>query len=913
MGASASFLEERSLAHLKRLLMTQFLLQKKIEKSYRRQKSQFLVKIFSVDSILCIAAFYPKQENTLADRTILKVASQKVPALVKIVSSYYQWEDRSLSYTFSYVELEKMRGKKLGVSEVKELEKYLKAELHHYLVAPSIFWPYNHEEAFKQLLILAKEISSKKDYPQVSIHFQKQTADDLEFIIYLARPKAKSEAITESCFPPSAHWVAHIKREFEAHIPTLIEAFSIRIPIENYKKRSEVNLLRAREFIAKLLESAIGIFRDYNGGLFETQKTRFEELSRLFSGKIPNFSGFAEDLFYALMPIEAQMSLDDFAFEKLFEGFSQILNSKAHFLNQPNPHVAIFKSQNFDKINPYLKQAKDLQKQERMIAFANIKVCSTHYLCLITKKKNFLKTFGIKQVKENNSTLKQRVLRLAFQAGEIPSLCNFYLFRETRGRTIANFLFEGLVRISPKGEIKYTGCSKVTLSENKTRYLFKIRRHYWSNGQKVTAFQYESTWKKNFFKEKDLDLFYIIKNADAIKNGEKTIQSLGIKALAEDILQVDLEREDPNFLRKLKHPIFFPSLGETFEIRGFNGPYSLCRKIDQTLILETNPYYWDKDNTFFNKVIIYFECCPRKIHYLFKNNKIDWIGNPCTYCVKVSNALTKREVPYPLLIYLNTRVFPLSSTLIRRALSYVIDRGVIAKNIFPGNTQLYTPLPQNLSFCTSPCTNYDVQKAKKLFKQGMENLGLTKETFPSLEISSCDQEGHRKLAKYLQESWQDNFGIRISLNVQSWNVFYQKFDQGNFQIGGFFKCLLDLDPILFLESFSRKKGNFSHWMHQDYTEIIRSIKQTDSLKLRAQYLEKAENFLVAHMPVIPLLSLVYSYTHKMGLRDYVIDQAGSIDFRYASIQSMPNANREGLSGQSKALLNEKDKNDTERD
>ena len=585
MGASTSFLEERSLSHLKQLLMTQFLLQKKIETTCNQQKDQLLVRIFSIDGTLCIAAFYPKRENTLTDQTILKVASQKVPALTKIVSSYYQWENRALPYTFCYVELEKMRGKRLAVSEIKELENYLKVELHYYLIAPSVFWPYNHEEAFKQLLVLSKEISSKKDYPQVSIHFQKQTSNDLEFIIYLARSKGKSsKAITENCFPPSVQWIAHIKQEIEARIPTLIEAFSIRIPIENYKKRSEVNLLHAREFTAKLLESVIGTFRDYNGGLFETQKTRFEELSRLFSRKVPNFFLFAEDLFYAFVPIEAQMSLDDFLFEKLFEGFSQTLNSKASFLNQPNPHVAIFKSSNFDEIIPYLKRAKDLQKQGAMTAFANIKVHSTHYLCLVTKEKNFLETFGVELVRENSSILKQRVLRLAFQAGKVPSFYPYYLSRETRGRTLAAFLFEGLTRIGPRDQLERTGYKKIQISKDKTRYLFELRDHQWSNGQKVTAFQYEQSWKENLIKESDLNLLSIIKNAEAIKKGTKHLEALGVKALKDNLLQVDLERPDPYFLRKLKNPIFFPLFSSSSPI-GFNGPYLVSKEDAQTLNL----------------------------------------------------------------------------------------------------------------------------------------------------------------------------------------------------------------------------------------------------------------------------------------------------------------------------------------
>ena len=881
MGASMTFLEERSLSHLKRLLMTQFLLQKKIETSCNQQKGHLFVRIFSIDSILCVAVIYPKQQNALTDQTILEAANQKVPTLTKISRSSYQWENRLLPYTFCYVELEKMRGKRLDISKVKELENYLKTELWHYLMPPSVFWPYNHEEAFKQLLVLAREISSEKDYPQVSIHFQKQTPDSLEFIIYLARPKAKpSKAIIESYFPSSTQWISHIKQEIEAHIPTLIEAFSIRIPIENYKKRSEVNLLHAREFIGKLLESVIGIFRDYNGGLFKTQKKRFQELSKLFSEKIPNFSLFAEDLFYALMPIEAQISLNDFLFEKLFEGFSQTLNRKDSFPNKPSPYLAVFKSQNFDEITPYLNQAKDLHEQGEMTAFANIKLHSTHYLCLITKRENVLETFGINRIKKSSSSLEQRVLRLAFEAGKVPSFCPYYLSRETRGRTLASFLFEGLTRIGPQDQLECTGYKKIHLNKSKTRYLFELRTHQWSNGQKVTAFQYEQSWKENLIKESDLNLLYVIKNAEAIKKGTKHLESLGVKALQDNLLQVDLERPDSHFLTKLKNPIFFPFLSLSKPI-SFNGPYLVTKKDNQLLILEKNPYYWDVGHLFFNKIIILFEKCSKKTQELFQMNQIDWFGDPCNFDIKLSKNLKKRVVPYPLMIHFNTRLLPLSSVSIRRALSCVIDRDFIVKNIFSGYKKLTSPLPDEVSSCTSPCINHNIYKAKQLFNQGMKELGLTLETFPPLNLSSYDVESHCKLVKYLQGLWQTIFDIRIDIDIQSWNHFYQKFDQGNFEIGGFFKCLLSLDPLPFLESFAHLESNFSYWEHPDYTEIIHTIKQTTSLKTRKEKLEEAENFLVRHMPVIPLVSLVYSYAHHPKLKDYVIDSSGSIDFRYA--------------------------------
>ena len=133
-GTAASFTNRRSLSHLKRILLTQFFLQKKIEERLSdKPGGQILVRIFSVNALLCVAMIYPKEERPLKDQTILDVASQHVPALRKNSGSFYHWDSQDFPYSFCYLELEKMRGKDLLPHEIKDLETHLQKELPHHL------------------------------------------------------------------------------------------------------------------------------------------------------------------------------------------------------------------------------------------------------------------------------------------------------------------------------------------------------------------------------------------------------------------------------------------------------------------------------------------------------------------------------------------------------------------------------------------------------------------------------------------------------------------------------------------------------------------------------------------------------------------------------------------------------------
>ena len=155
MGVSMDFVQQRSISHLKRLLIMQFFLQKKLQIEPRNYANPLLVKIFRQDELLCINIAYVKKNHTLTHNTILDTANKKFAALKKIPHSFYQWQHPELPYVFCYAEIQKIRGKELTFLELKMLEKHLAKKLKDHLLETQIFWPYNHEEAFKRLLVRA--------------------------------------------------------------------------------------------------------------------------------------------------------------------------------------------------------------------------------------------------------------------------------------------------------------------------------------------------------------------------------------------------------------------------------------------------------------------------------------------------------------------------------------------------------------------------------------------------------------------------------------------------------------------------------------------------------------------------------------------------------------------------------------
>ncbi len=907
-GTSPSFLQKRSAQHLKRLVLTQFLLVKNMERIPSQHHPLPLVRIFSIDHTLCIAILYRKKENTLNKQTILKLASQKIPALKQIDGSFYQWENQQPSYHFSYVELKKVRGKNLYLAQIKELERCLKQELSRYLLESPMFWPYNYEEIFKQTLILAHEISSDKDAPQMSIHFQKQTSNQLEFLICLARPKASvcSETMLKSShFPLATRLTPHMKQEVACTISTLIEAFSLLIPLDMCTKKEKIDLLYAREFILKLFEAVLGEVRDYNGGLFETKKNRFREMSNLCSETIPCFSLFSEKLFYSLKPIEAQICLSKTLFKSLAENVSHILDKPAPFSIQAKSHLAVFKLHKSDRIEFYIKKAENLLSIGEITSYTHFEILNEYYIGLIHEHKEDITT-ACKGFFLPSPTKQSRKLHLTFNFETPPSLDPYYLAKESRGRSLARLLYEPLFRLHPRKGLVHAACESMQLSKDGKRYLFKIRDFHWLNGEPVTALDYEKTWKKTFSKGVDLNLFYIIKNAEAIKAKRKNIDRLGVKAIDKNFLEVVLENKDPSFLHKLTYVLFFALPKGSLNSLAFNGPFFLTDENYKYLRLEKNPYYWDKEGVFFKEVEALFGHKPKGITPLFEQKKTDWLGTYCSLEESPSKLRFSKKVPFYFFIHLNTNCPALSSPFIRQALSCVINRNELINRFFPKSTPLSSFLFENPSPFLTP-SHHSLLEGQALFNQGLKELRLTKKNFPTLNLLSSNSK-RKDLSLYLKKQWESAFRIPIHLNCSQWDTFYQKIEQGDFHIGGFFKYAFPKDPIPFLDNFARKTDNLSHWEHPAYSKLLLLLKKEPCLKKRALLTQRANRFLQSQMPLIPLFSLTHHYTHQDGLKDYVFNDDGSLDFRFAffdhPVQSARNLNQATPNDQNTALLNQ---------
>lgn len=500
--------------------------------------------------------------------------------------------------------------------------------------------------------------------------------------------------------------------------------------------------------------------------------------------------------------------------------------------------------------------------------------------------------------KPKNEADMRNCLRIDFQEGDLTSLHPHDLMIYLRGISIGKTLYEGLTRMNEEGKPELAGASSVEISPDGLFYTFTLRSNHWSDGSLVTAGQYEAAWKEALSPLSSCsrpDLLYMLRNAAEVKKGLVPIDQLGVKALNDQVLRVELHRPSPHFLELLAQPIAAPLKNPSArDIKTFNGPFLVTRwERNASLQLKINPHFWNRGKVSLEGIHVAMVQEPETTYALYEQKQLDWIGVPLcplsseqiTYLDQKKKLLSK-PIDRAFWVFLNTKHETLSSPSIRKALSLSINRETIAHNVFIGNHPLEKPLPSSLlPLPTHSLLKEDIAEANRLFEAGLSELGMTREHFPPLIITYSQQANRKQLAEYLQDAWTHALNIEVRLEPQEWNVLRTNLGTGQFEISGAFEASFYHDPLELMERMvTLNSSNFPQWIFPLYQQKISSASKEVNDNERLHLLSEAEEILMDQMPFIPITTDQFLFTHHPKLRGYVFDSVGAIDFSYASMR-----------------------------
>jgi len=484
--------------------------------------------------------------------------------------------------------------------------------------------------------------------------------------------------------------------------------------------------------------------------------------------------------------------------------------------------------------------------------------------------------------------------------------------------TVLGAVLEGLTRLDAEARVQPGVAESWTVSPDGKTYTFTLRKEAkWSNGDPVTAHDFEYAWKRVLDPNSEVPApyayqLYYLKNATAYNSGEAGADEVGVKALDDHTLQVELEHPTAYFLKLTAFFTYFPVHKATVEANPAwaaeadtfvsNGPFIIKDwKHNESITLAKNENYYAKDEIRLDEVrMVMIEESSTELN-MYEKGDLDWAGRPLGQ-IPTDMIPTLREDPDANLqikpiassyyyVY-NTTAVPFNNVKVRKALAMAIDRRLIVEEVTKGGQQPAYGFVSGVTGLEKPFreevddTQYfreDVEEAKKLLAEGLAELGLS--SFPDVTLIYNEGEGHMKVATAIADMWRQNLGIEVKIESQEFGVLLNNRMNLNYQIARAGWGADYDDPMTFIDIFTSYSGNNdTGWASPAYDELVAKANAEQDPAKRMDYIVQAEKMLMDEMVILPIYYYTAIWMHKDYVKNVVIDYAGNIDFTRGYIE-----------------------------
>ena len=524
-----------------------------------------------------------------------------------------------------------------------------------------------------------------------------------------------------------------------------------------------------------------------------------------------------------------------------------------------------------------------------------------------------LSFFLLNSCQQAENDMQQRMQRqhLSVNMHSEPPTLDSRLAADTTSSFVLRLLFEGLTRIGPDRKPHPAAAESIEVSEDKLSYTFVLRNADWSNGDPITAHDFAEAWRYVLDPVTPADYayqLYILKNGKLAKEGKVSIDEVGIRVVNDRTLLVQLEHPAPYFLELLTHTTFLPihhriaeknerwshNAGEDFVS---NGPFTLeeWRHSDE-ITLKKNPHYWDESVVHLNTITISMIDDVNTELSLYDSGDLDWAGTPISLglpneaipMLREEGRLQTAPISATYFYVFNCEKVPFNNEKIRRAFSLAINRRAIVDNVtLAGQEPALSFVPASMHLKDEDYfPDSAVQMAKKLFHEGLEELGITVDQIPPINLSYNTSEGHQKVAQAIQQQWRRAFNIQVGLENFEWKVYLDKLVKRDYQVGRLGWIADYHDPINFLEAYQYHDNPMNHsgWEDPNFSHLLTLAEQERDEQARFDYLSQAEEVFIDAMPIAPIYHNTNSFLKREELKDVIFSSVGSVDFKWARFE-----------------------------
>ena len=417
----------------------------------------------------------------------------------------------------------------------------------------------------------------------------------------------------------------------------------------------------------------------------------------------------------------------------------------------------------------------------------------------------------------------------------------------------------------------------------------------WTNGDPVTAEDFEYSWKRTVSPELGADYayqFYGIVGAqdyngcDPEKDDCAALaEKMGVNAVDDQTLEVTLTTPQPWFIQQVAHHSFLAVHKATVDQFGdkwteaanivTNGPFKLENwEHNSAIDIVKDPEWRDADSVTLERVNGRMISDGVTAVQAFEAGEVDVLqgGLPPDEIARLKDTPEYEQYPGLGTYYYGVNVENIPDVNQRRAMALAIPRQSIIDNVAQAGQ-----LPAG-GFTPQGMPGYDVINPESPFlpaegdmEQAKELMAQAESPKTNINLYINDSPGHREIGVAIQAAWKE-LGITSTIKQQEFQQYLEFLgpppnkDVDVYRLGwiGDF-----VDAINFLELWTCESGNNStNFCSEEYDAKIEEARTTEDNDARYELYAEAEDILFGpegEMPVLP----IYFYTYPALERENV--------------------------------------------
>jgi len=434
-------------------------------------------------------------------------------------------------------------------------------------------------------------------------------------------------------------------------------------------------------------------------------------------------------------------------------------------------------------------------------------------------------------------------------------------------------IYEGLVVYHPMTLEPTPGAARRwEVSDDGRFYRFYVREEgRFSNGDPVTAKVFRDSWFRVLDPKTSAEystFFDVIKGARAFRTGQTSDPGqVGIRVVSDYVLEVELERPAPHFLRVLCHMAFVPihpfyQREQDWQKRSSivgNGPFFIFEKSDTEIVFARNNLYWGRNDVKLDRVIMRFLSTPGAASEGFNQGLIHWATSWDSSALNDTSNVVFNPLFATSFYFFRSDQQPWNDPNVRRALALLVPwEAVRTDQVFFPTARLVYQIPgyPDVQRIEKP----DRDEALKLLAGAgyPQGRGLPKLVF---RVGAGGET--ERVAKLIGDAWKEAVGLEVEVSTVDYEQYFASIKGEGYTIGQMTWIGDFLDPLTFLQMWTSDSNlNDARYRNTDYDRLV-SEGSALSGEERYKKFGEAESMIlttgvimpVSHQPSLNLIDL----------------------------------------------------------